>query len=162
MPLLTLGELRTWTRESIPDGDEFALAVIDAASLVVSSAARHPEWDVATAPSIARLIAAQLAKRTYLNPNAVAAEGSIGPIGGDRFVEDFARTLELTPVELASLEGLWPAGASKGGGLWTMTTEREPMTPASGTIFVPDDSGSDWHIPFIDESQAWAVTPEVP
>lgn len=146
-PLLSITELATWTRQVIADDDPFALAVISAASLRVREVASQPDWTLLTAPPSARLIAIQLAKRTYLNPDAVVAEGGLGPIGGDRFIEDFARTLELTEYERTTLEGLAPAGeVGKGSRLWVQETTRGDLETATDVYYF-DNSGSDWAIP---------------
>jgi hypothetical protein len=146
-PFLTVAELATWTRQEIVADDPFALVVIDAASLRVREAASQPTWTLADIPKSARLIAIQLAKRTYLNPDAIVAEGGLGPIGGDRFIEDFARTLELTEYERATLEGLAPAGAiGKGSRLWVQETTRGDLETAVDVYYF-DNSGSDWAIP---------------
>lgn len=166
-PLLTVAQLAIWARTSIEDDDEFALAVVDAASLVVADRAKHMDWIEIIAPATARvaapsravLIAIQLAKRTFLNPDAVIAEGGIGPIGGDRFVEDFARTLELTSVEGEELDGMRPAVAGGNGALWVMTIETGRTPANSGTIYVPDGSSADWPFPIGTEGvDDWAYS----
>lgn len=153
-PLLTIAELAVWARTEIPADDPFALVVIDAASLKVREAAKQPDWTAATVPATARLIAIQLAKRTYLNPDAVIAEGGIGPIGGDRYIEDFARTLELTDLERADLEALAPNAATGGNGLWVQPMTRGDIETTE-TAYYFDNSGSDWAIPMYEET----VTP---
>lgn len=151
MDLLTLDELRTWTRRTIADADPFATAVISAASLKVLNECNNPvEWvDVSTTPAMARMIAVQLAKRTYLNPDAIVAPGGVGPIGGDRYVEDFARTLELTESELetlAKLEGVTTQGEQSG--FWVLQVgEPEGVDPI---LYLRDSDGSNWMIPFLD------------
>ena len=172
-PLLTVAQLAVWAQRDIDDDDEFAIVVINAASLVVAEKAWHTDWLEIIAPALARvpaparavLIAIQLAKRTFMNPHAIVGEGAIGPIGGDRIVEDFARTLELTLVEITELEDLRPGASqfSSGNGLWTqpISTARPGITYA--TIYIPD--GSDPLFPFpmgtvgVDD---WAYTPIVP
>src|SRR5690349_9781314 len=87
-----------------------------AASIIVANRSLSYGWigldaneldaPVVPAPRHAVMIAEQLAKRAYTNPDAIVASGSIGPIGGDRTVEDFARTFELTPAEAAYLDGI--------------------------------------------------------
>lgn len=148
--LLTVAELATWARTEIADDDPFANAVVDAATLVVVSQCGFPvpEWTTSSAPPVARLITIQLAKRTYLNPDAVIAEGGIGPIGGDRFVEDFARTLELTPNELAKLADVDPATASASGNLWVLGVDT--VGHSLDEIYLRDSDGSNWAIPFLD------------
>jgi hypothetical protein len=96
---------------------------------------------VVAAPRRAVMIAEQLAKRAYLNPDAIVAEGSIGPIGGDRTVEDFARTFELTEAEDAYLETLAVAAgtSAKANRLGSIGIEvTTPMLVGDTTIWVPD------------------------
>lgn len=167
-PLLTVAQLAVWAQQEIDDDDEFALVVIEAASLVVAEKAAHLDWieiiapavALTPAPSRARLIATQLAKRTFLNPHAVLWEGNIGPIGGDKLVEDFSRTLELTLVESAELEAMQPAGAATGNGLWVQPVETGRVAVGSTTIYLPDGSNLDSIIPMGTQGvDDWAYTP---
>jgi hypothetical protein len=144
-PLLTIGTLSIITRTDIELGDPFATWVINGASMVVADAAEHEDWldeidgaPIVPAPARAILIAENLAKRTYLNPNSVIAEGSIGPIGGDRYVEDFARAFELTAYEREVLGALAGGSSSSVGGLWTQATENRPGLDVDPTIYLPD------------------------
>ena len=123
------------------------------ASLIVADAAGHPDWvgvaadgtDIVpvAAPRRAVMIAEQLAKRSYLNPNAVVREGSVGPIGGDQTIEEFARTFELTEVEAAYLEevrrttGIVPLPGATGG-LWTLEIEVRPYAANWADVYLPD------------------------
>ena len=132
---------------------EYGDYCIQAASVIVADAAARPDWlgvapdgtdiGVVPAPRRAVMIAEQLAKRSYLNPNAVVAEGSVGPIGGDRTIEDFARTFELTEIEaeyLAEVKrttGIVDAGSGTGG-LWVLQIENRPYGADWATIYLPD------------------------
>lgn len=161
--LITIQELADWSRREIEPDDAFAIKVVAAASLVVSEAAQHPEWTrtgETAAPPRAKLICAMLAKRTFLNPDAVVREGSIGPVGGDTVVEDFARTLELTAAELATLQGFIGTGdGAVFGGLWVQPTTRGELEMAG--VFIPDSGGSDWMIPYGDASEEFWFSPPV-
>ncbi len=150
LDLLTLPELRTWTRRAIPDADPFALAVISAASLKVLDECNNPEdWtSLNLVPAMVRMIAVQLAKRTYKNPDAIIAEGGIGPLGGDRFIEDFARTLELTAAELDTLAKVTGVDAKSEGGLWVQPLMSDQSTDS--ILYLRDTDGSNWMIPFLD------------
>lgn len=163
--LITIQELAIWARREIEPDDTFATTVISAASLVVAETAQHPEWTrtgLTAAPPRAKLICATLAKRTYLNPDAVVREGSVGPIGGDTVVEDFARTLELTEAEIATLQGFVGEGTGAVySGLWVQPTTRGELE--MGDVFIPDSGGSDWMIPYGDASEEfWFAPPAVP
>lgn len=142
-PMLTIATLAVITREEIAADDLFALWVIESASLTVADEAKHLDWiaadDPVAAPARATLIAQGLAKRTYLNPDAIVGEGGVGPIGGDRYVEDYARTLELTQVERDILADMAGDGAAGGqSGLWTQSTENIPQPRGDQTIYAPD------------------------
>jgi hypothetical protein len=151
--MLQLDELEIWCRQPIAGTDKapFAGAVLQAASVKVAEAAKHIEWlDDAYAeplPAKAKLICTLLAKRSFLNPDSVISEGGIGPIGGDRYVEDMARFLELTEQELVDLASLSPDGEAGGGGLWSqeIDTGRRVAT-FDDTIYLPDnDPRADYH-----------------
>jgi hypothetical protein len=121
--LLTMTDLRTWTRDdSIADDDPFALAIIDGVSLLVSEEASHPEWDVATVPPRAKLIACLVAKRNYLNPDAVRST-SVGPVS-EQTLDDFVRTMELTEAESEALRAMAGDGGTPGSSsdLWLLPT----------------------------------------
>ena len=132
---------------------EFADYVIQGASVMVSDAAGRPDWlgiaadgsdiDPVAAPRRAVMIAEQLAKRSYQNPDSIITEGNIGPIGGDRKVEDFARAFEFTPVEQAYLDdiNLRTGIVDNGGvsGVWTLGFEVRPSYGVDwATIFLPE------------------------
>ena len=137
-----------------PDGLEnpaYGDYCIQGASVIVADAAGHPDWigvapdgtamTAVVAPRRAVMIAEQLAKRSYKNPDAIVSEGNVGPIGGDRTVEEFARTFELTEVEAAYLESVKVDTGIVGGGspqLWTLEIVNRPYTPNWATIWLPD------------------------
>lgn len=155
--LVTVDELAIWTQTEIAADDFAANAILAAASLIVRTEAEQPLWTAADAPPMAKLITVQLAKRTYLNPNAVISEGSIGPIGGDRFLEDFVRTLELTSVEIAQLRAMRPdttsgvAGHTRG--LWSQPTTRGPVEKP---VHLPSTPPlSDWGILVASADESW-------
>lgn len=137
--LLTRTELGVWARATIAADDEFATKTISGASLVVRLAAKHAEWTYDDAPEIARLIAAQLAKRSYLNPDAVVRSG-VGPLS-EATVEDYARTMELTPYEREQLEIAGAVVTSDAGQMFIMNMGGAP-TPTERTIYVPDLAGT--------------------
>ena len=151
-PLLTAATLGLLADEQ-PDLENAAYGTycIQAASVLVADAAGHPDWigvsasggDMipVAAPRRAVMIAEQLAKRSYLNPNAVTREGNVGPIGGDTTIEDFARTFEFTPLEaayLAEQKALSPLVATTGTGLWVLNIEVRPYPQDWATIYLPD------------------------
>lgn len=169
-PMLTAATLALLADESPLERPAYGDYCIQAASVLVSNAAGHPDWigvsatgaDMApvAAPRRGVMIAEQLAKRSYMNPNAIVREGNIGPIGGDATIEDFARTFEPTPVEQAWLDeakrtsGI--VGGSTGGGLWTLEIENRPYAADWATVYLPDlDPRADtWPVGV--ESESWA------
>jgi len=151
-PLLTAATLAMLADEGdTPENLAYGDYCIQAASILVAEAAGHPDWlgvaadgtvmDPVAAPRRAVMIAEQLAKRSYLNPNAVVQEGSIGPIGGDRTIEEFARTFEFTEFEAAYLAELKAESGLVGGtgtGLWTLEMEVRPYGVNWADVFLPD------------------------
>jgi hypothetical protein len=152
-PLLNSDTLELLAEESPLERPEYGDYCIQAASVIVADAAGRPDWlgvapdgsdmPVVAAPRRAVMIAEQLAKRSYINPNAVVAEGSVGPIGGDRTIEDFARTFELTEIEseyLAEVRrttGIVDSGSGTGG-LWVLQIENRPYGEDWAAIYLPD------------------------
>ena len=135
--IVTLSDLDKW----VPiDADQEPLAQVnlDAASLVVTDTAGHPEWTTTTAPARARLIAVQLAKRAFLNPNAIV-RSAVGPLS-EAQVEDYARTLEPTEAEREYLLSLRPDAGSGGGSLFTLSLAGSAAY-VPDTIYVTDLSG---------------------
>lgn len=145
--LVSIPELGVWCRQEIGYDDEFAVAILEAASEVVRSAARHAEWTAKTVPARAKQICAHLAARSYLNPDSVVGEGSIGPLGGDRYVEALATALHLTAAEREELETMASAGSARGS-LWIQPVGSNTLESPED-VYLPDHSGSDWMIPYL-------------
>lgn len=158
--LVSLSELAIWPGIGmIPeDARDFASYVLEAASEKVRLAAAQPGWTADSVPRRAKQIAWHLAARTYLNPDSVLAEGGVGPLGGDRTVEDMARALHLTSAEAEELALLAPEGstAAGGGGLWIQPIDGGTQV-SDGTIYLTDSSGSDWMIPYLSEDDLPAL-----
>jgi hypothetical protein len=69
-PWITVPELSVWARETISPTDEFAQMIVRAATIVVSSATRRdPAFTIADAPDRLKVIVAQVAVRSYKNPD---------------------------------------------------------------------------------------------
>ena len=162
MALLTIRELEVWSRiEITTENGELANMVIDAVSQRVLKECGNPTgWDETTTPQIVRSVVVPVAARTFRNPDSVVAEGGIGPIGGDRVVEDMARALEFTMAELDILHnapGALPRD-SAGGRLWVLGLEPPDPPPspiiyvfdAAGPFMAPDRAGANWAIPLVD------------
>lgn len=156
-PLLNLSDLAVWAREAIPPEDPWALAVIDAASWLVRNTAGFPLWTATDAPPRARQIASHVAARSYKNPDSVVTEGALGPLGGDRTVEELARALHLTDGERAELEAMRPeATGPSSGDLWIQPTGLDDSV-ASLDAYLSDTGGSDWLIPYLHEDDIQAL-----
>lgn len=158
MTLLSINELSIWVQEDLDAGDLFARRMIEAASDRVRAAAGQPDWTVATAPVRARQIASHLAARSYKNPDSAQYQGALGPIGGDRIVQELAASLHLTEAETLELERLGGAagGTGTGNGLWYQPLDGG-ATLSSGDVFLTDDSGTDWMIPYLAEDDVQAL-----
>lgn len=159
--LLTLDELRVWTREPIDADDDiiFAEAVIDAASLRVAEEAGFADWLGVEGPSakVARSIALQVARRTYLNPDQETRTAAIGPLGGVSYRDEFAAALELTQSELDRLAKIAAeeGSSSSGNGLFSVALVRDdPFVFNRGNIVLNDSSGSG--IQYAHPDDAWA------
>lgn len=159
--LLSLTEFALWMQPAEVDDEDKALLMMEAASELVRDTARQPTWTATgstAAPLRARHIAAHVAVRSYKNLDSIQAEGAVGPLGGDRIVEELAKALHLTDAERETLEGMQPKSTSAGS-LWILPT-------ATGTggdeaeVYLADQSGSDWHIPYAASGDAYAFTPE--
>lgn len=160
-PLFTVAELDVWVRgETISEADPFARAIVAAASLKLLEECGQPGWTASTIPPLPKLIALQLAKRSYENDRGVVGEGGIGPIGGDRFLDDYARSLQFLPEELAQLAdygGSGSVGTSDGGTLWVQPTAGGTGPVRDAYRFAQSSNGdvSDWAIPLIGTEDAW-------
>jgi len=160
-PWITVPELAIWAREEIDPADEFASMVVKAATIVVSEATGYHDTDreftIVTAPDRLKVIVAQVAKRSYLNPDQIVREGNIGPIGGDAYAAAYAAGLSLTDEELAEVQRVVRrTGGRTGKGLKVLGFRvahngrygrdgtYAPDTPAPGAAF---GAGSDWMIP---------------
>lgn len=140
-PLVTLADLAVATEADVPvEREDFARMVLEAASDVVREAAQQPTWTRDTVPVAARRIALWLARRTFLNPDAIT-RSNVGPLG-EATVEDYARTLELTPAERSTLLRLAPVGADTGAGSLFLQPLAKSTPVVGGTIWTPDEAGS--------------------
>lgn len=158
IPWVTVPELAVWTREAIDPEDPWANLVVRAATIKVSDATeKDPAYTVDTAPNGLKVIVAQLAMRTYKNPDQIIREGSIGPIGGDAYAQAYAAGLSLTEEELLEVGRLTRRDGGRTGkgikvlgfrvphnGRYGRDGTYAPDTPAPGLGF---SAGSDWQIP---------------
>ncbi len=150
MTLLTMRDLDAWvTTQEVDPGDEWGKICIAAASDKVRSTANQPTWTIATAPVRARQIAAHLASRSFVNPESISTDGALGPLGGDRRVEELSRALHLTAAEILELEGMSPAGGVGGGSsLWIQPIDGGGVL-GEDTLYFGTDPASDWMLPYL-------------
>ena len=170
--LVTLEELRIWTREPIDTEDDmiFAEAIIAAVSLRIAEELEYApieEWAldpeniyVASVKSVA----VQVARRTYLNPDQEVRTAAIGPIGGVAYLEDFAQALALTVSEQTRLAAVLKATETTGGtgGLWTARIERDDPLMVGRDIVLQDDMPLSSGIVYGAPEDAMWFTPEEP
>lgn len=165
--LFTAAELDVWVRgETVGEQDPFAQAIISAASLKLREECAHPEWTAATVPALPKLIGLQLAKRSYENDRGVVGEGSVGAIGGDRFLEDYARSLQFLPEELQQLVPYGGDGVDTPGGgngqLWVQPTTGGTRVDETVYYFTQSQNGdvSDWAVPLLAPEESWLGRPK--
>lgn len=157
--LLTKSKLALWTQRDPAkvELDLFATEVIDVVSKMACWLGGHdgtkldsagvaiPEWTLPDgdnpAPFDVQMVALQVAKRSYGNPDQVVQEGGVGPIGGDRFIDAAALLLSLTDSERATLTKYNSEGDPDGADdLWVLTIDRSPETSLiAPTLYVSDD-----------------------
>lgn len=163
--LITAAELATWARQDIGTvaADPFATLVIQTATEIVCDTAEQPNWELQTPPVAvprkAKRVCMFLAGRTYLNPDGTIAE-SVGPLN-ERRPEEMAMAaanMQLLPAEYELLLTLAPDGST---GLWIQPTTRADAAE-DDVVYLPDNSGSDWWIPYGDPSTTLAFTPVTP
>jgi hypothetical protein len=162
--LVTAQELAIWTSKDIATvaADPFATMVLAKATELIVDKAEQPGWeeDPSTAKRRAKTICLLVASRTYLNPQGEIAT-NVGPLGA-RIPEAMAMaagTMSLTEAEEAELEGMQPTTPGQTG-LWVQPTTRVYKDPVE-TIYLADNTGSDWEIPYLDPNETDAMNPDV-
>lgn len=143
--LLTLRELALWAERPLEEVEEdpFAVEVIDKVSQLVQHVGGHPEWTLEPgadqAPFDVRMVVLQVCRRTYVNPGMVVHEGSLGPIGGDRTLNEAAMASNLTESERETLEKYNADVVSGDGSLFRLRTSGDDVVEVGLTMFVSDD-----------------------
>lgn len=156
-PILDVADLAVWARQEIAPDDAYANLIVNAVSVLINARAGRSgsdTWTKANAPARIKDIAGVIARRNWLNPTQVTHEGSIGPIGGDTYIKDFAAGLSLTEAEeqeILRLAGLQEE--SSGAGILGTMSFHTGQGRRDEVIYLPDTGGSDWMIPFVDTSQ---------
>lgn len=163
--LITMEQFATWCRQDVATvaADPFAELVLQTATEIVCDTAQQPNWELQTPPVVvprkATRICMFLAGRTYLNPDGTVSE-NVGPIGERRpeAMAMAAANMQLLPGEIDDLETLVPDGPA---GLWVQPTTRSDPAEED-VVYLPDNSGSDWWIPYGDPRTTNAFTPVTP
>lgn len=163
--LISIEQFATWARQDIATvaADPFATLVLQTATEIVCDTAEQANWELqsppVTIPRKAKRICMFLAGRTYLNPDGTVSE-QVGPISERRpeAMAIAAANMQLLPGELNELETLVPDGPA---GLWVQPTTRADASE-DDTVYLRDDSGSDWAIPYGDPNTTLAFTPVTP
>jgi hypothetical protein len=162
--LLTKNTLALWTQNDPAEVevDPFAAEVIDKVSQMAQFLGGHPEWvltpGVNLAPFDVQMVVLQVCKRTYSNPDQEVSS-QVGPIGA-RVLDVAAMLLDLTDTERATLTKYNPEGDPNTGDgqLHIVSIGRDAAsTLPDSTLFVPDDSLSDWYIPMFSENDPGAL-----
>jgi hypothetical protein len=160
--LISMEQFATWTRQDvgIVAADPFATLVLQTATEIVCDTAEQPNWELQSPPVVvprkASRICMFLAGRTYLNPDGTVSE-AVGPLNERRpeAMAMAAANMQLLPGEIDDLLTLVPDGPA---GLWVQPTTRTDAVE-DDAVYLPDDSGSDWWIPYGDSSTTLAFTP---
>lgn len=147
--LLTTQTLARWTQsdEAEVAADPFAIDLIDKISQLICFIGGHPNWTldagVDQAPIDVQMVALQVIKRSYENPTRILQEGSIGPLGGDRFADTQALFAEFTDAERATIAKYNADGdpSGEGGQLFVLQTTRgdETTLPVGSPLYVGDN-----------------------
>lgn len=163
--LITMEQFATWARQDlgVMSADPFAALVLQTATEIVCDTAEQPNWELQSPPVVvprkAKRICMFLAGRTYLNPDGTISE-QVGPLSERRpeAMAMAAANMQLLPAEEELLLTLVPDGPA---GLWIQPTTRSHPVEDT-TVYLPDDSGSDWWIPYGDPDTTLAFTPVEP
>jgi hypothetical protein len=139
--LLTTQTLARWTQsdEAEVAADVFAVDLIEKLSALVCFLGGHPDWTLASgedqAPVDVQMVMLQVAKRSYENPQEILQEGSVGPLGGERYADQHALFMDFTDSERATITKYNADGDPTPG-------------EGSGTVFVlPTTRGDETTLP---------------
>lgn len=170
--LLTPQTLAKWTQSDEAEvvGDPFAADLIEKLSALVCFIGGHdgtkddpasttvpaeklPEWSLVAdtpagsvvAPIDVQMVMLQVAKRSYQNPDEIIQDGSVGPLGGDRYADVHALFMDFTESERATLSKYNPDGdptpQDGSGVVFTISTTRgdETTLPQTSPLYVGDN-----------------------
>jgi hypothetical protein len=165
--LLTPQTLAKWTQSDEAEvlADPFAADLIEKLSALVCFIGGHdgtkldelgaviPEWSLVAdtpvgsvvAPIDVQMVMLQVAKRSYQNPDEVLQEGSVGPLGGERYADVHALFMDFTDSERATiskynLDGD-PTPQDGAGVVFTIPTTRgdETTLPQTSPLYIGDN-----------------------
>ena len=150
-PIISVADLRISARKpNLALDDPTAVWVVEQASAAICDYANRPSWEdefstEPPAPRAAKRVALAVATRVFLNPQ-LERSSSIGPLSSS-YHEHWALGFNLADVEKEIIDKA--TGAADGGnwlGVMTLAGSRS----YDKTLYLPDESGSDWHIPYFD------------
>lgn len=159
MYLETLEHLAILSKKdpAVVEADLLAQLVMERATELCIDAAGIPTPDWETDPTLVpgrvRTICLFVAFRTYNNPRSII-NSSVGPIS-ESILAAMAAAMTLTEAEREELENIAEENGDFGG-LWVLQTTTGDESRLNDDVFIPDNSGSDWWIPFGTEYQTEA------
>jgi len=149
--LLTTATLAKWTQNDPVEvaADVFAVDLISKLSALICFLGGHPDWTLEAgedlAPIDVQMVMLQVAKRSYENPDEILQEGSVGPLGGDRYADQHALFMDFTESERKTLTKYNPDGdptPQEGSGeVFVLPTTRggEAALPQTSPLFLGDN-----------------------
>jgi hypothetical protein len=177
--LLTTATLAKWTQNDPAEvaADEFAVDLIDKVSQLICWIGGHdgntldaagdpvPEWTLDAGPDQApidvQMVALQVIKRSYENPEQIIQAGNIGPLGGDRHADVYALFADFTEAERATiakynLDGD-PEAIDDGAFIFVLETTRGDgdTLPEGSPLYVGDDQQI--NLEFSDDPREWKI-----
>lgn len=161
--LLTTQTLAKWTQsdEAEVAADPYAVDLITKASALICFIGGHdgtkyddegiliPPWSLVVGPDQApidvQMVALQVIKRSYENPTQVIQEGSVGPLGGERYLDVHALFMDMTEAERKTIAKYNPDGdptpPEGAGEVFVLETTRgdETILPQTSVLYVGDN-----------------------
>jgi hypothetical protein len=154
--IITPAEFATWCQATVEaiNADAYALMVMDLVSAQIVAEAGRPDWDgPLTTPVRVKLMALVVGRRAYLNPDQEVAQAVAGG-PSVRMIDAAAAGVYLTDEEktelarLAAIDDPNPSPFSPD--LWVLPTGGGELEKP---LFLADNSGSDWLIPYLDPAR---------
>lgn len=165
--LLTPQTLARWTQSDEAEvlADPFAADLIDKVSQMICFIGGHdgtkddptsttvppakiPEWTLVAgagqAPIDVQMVALQVIKRSYENPQQIIQDGNVGPLGGDRYADVHALFMDFTDAERRTLAKYNvdgdPTVQDGSGEIFVLATTRDdPMMVSTEILYASDN-----------------------